>query len=187
MMVTPRCPNPHGSPAATGGSFLQPTVSTGLRPSVSLQEARWVLTDSLLPAGAAHFGLPQGQVASLPLLPSEPVPPQGKERCPTCSLRVQPCLSASGPRCQDSPGDHWVQIPRLPLATSGLGPGSRFTGGVSVPSLFTDCRPASLLAAPPQPASPSPALPLFTWGRDPASTPDRDFLGARSFVLGKPR
>lgn len=92
-----------------------------------------VLTDSLLPAGAAYSGLPQGQVASLPVPPSGPVSPQAKDRCPTCSLGVQPCLSASGHRCQDSPGDHWVQIPRLPLAKPGLGPGCRFNGGVSVP------------------------------------------------------
>lgn len=97
MMVTPRCPNPHGSPAATGGSFLQPTVSTGLRPSVSLQEARWVLTDSLLPAGAAHFGLPQGQVASLPLLPSEPCPLRERTGVPPVPLGCSPACQPQAP------------------------------------------------------------------------------------------
>lgn len=99
----PKVPTPDRLPSSYSGSpfyslqYALDSQSSCRRPSGHLQTFCCLLE-------LHTVGFPKIRTPSCTILPPESVSPQTKDRCPICSLGVQPCPLASRPRCQGFPG-----------------------------------------------------------------------------------
>lgn len=110
----------------------------------------------MLLAGAAGPPLSHGHAPRLQCVAPGPLAPQAKDRYPIFPLRVQPCLSAPGGRCQGFPGRLWCRSGSRPwpgLPSAGAWAVALMMGILA--SHRTQAQPASCI---PQPASQSSVL-----------------------------